>query len=201
MSKLNLNDIVNFQNATIAVVNNNNTSVEAAVENTLSRDGTAPNMMLADLDMNSNRILNLRDATNAQEAVTLSQLQGQIINVSFPATIIYVMDGGSLVLSTGIKGDLEIPFDCVIHQATLLADQTGSIAIDIWRAPYASYPPTVANTIVGGNPPTIIAGVKSKDTTLTGWSPAITAGDTLRFNINSISSIKRVTLSLSVERA
>src|SRR5678810_324592 len=106
MSKLNLNDIVNFQNATIAVVNNNNTSVEAAVENTLSRDGTAPNMMLADLDMNSNRILNLRDATNAQEAVTLSQLQGQIINVSFPATIIYVMDGGSLVLTTGIKGCL-----------------------------------------------------------------------------------------------
>jgi hypothetical protein len=201
MAKLNLNDIINFQNTTIAVINGNSNSIEAAIENTLSRDGTAPNMMLADLDMNSHRILNLLDATTAQEPVTLSQLQSQIISVSFPATIIYVMDGGSSVLTPGVKGDLEIPFACIINQATMLADQTGSIAIDVWRAGYSSYPPTVANTIVGGNPPTIIADVKSKDTTLTGWSPAINAGDTLRFNINSVSSIKRVTLSLTVDRA
>lgn len=39
--------------------NSNNTATATAMENTLSRDGTAPNQMGAVLDMNSNRIINL----------------------------------------------------------------------------------------------------------------------------------------------
>ena len=36
--------------------------LEIAFENTLSRDGTTPNVMLADLDHNTNRIINLDDS-------------------------------------------------------------------------------------------------------------------------------------------
>lgn len=61
MSKLNLTDLANFRNSAtvIAVINNNSAATETAVENTLSRDGTSPNQMLSQLDMNSNRIINL----------------------------------------------------------------------------------------------------------------------------------------------
>jgi hypothetical protein len=61
MAKLNLNDLVNLQNETsvVSTINNNNQLIEQAIELTLTRTGTSPNAMETDLDMNSNRILNL----------------------------------------------------------------------------------------------------------------------------------------------
>lgn len=61
MAKITLDNIVNLQNeaSVVSTINNNSDLIEAAIENTLSRDGTSPNQMGANLDMNSNRILNL----------------------------------------------------------------------------------------------------------------------------------------------
>lgn len=53
--------------------NTENQKVETAINDTLSRKGDTPNEMLTDIDMNSNRILNLVDAENAREPVTLGQ--------------------------------------------------------------------------------------------------------------------------------
>ena len=63
MAKLTLTDISNFRNQTVTAntINSNNNATETALENTLSRDGTSPNQMNADLDMNSNDILNVGD--------------------------------------------------------------------------------------------------------------------------------------------
>lgn len=75
MPKIILTDLNNLQNeATVtAAINNNNTIIEAAVENSISRDGTQPNQMNSVLDMNSNRIINLPDAVSDQEPVTYEQ--------------------------------------------------------------------------------------------------------------------------------
>lgn len=110
------------------------------------------------------------------------------------------IDGGGSAITTGIKGDILVPFAATITQVTLLADQTGSIVVDIWKNTYASYPPTVANTITASAIPTISATNKSQDSTLTGWTTSISAGDTLRFNVNSASTITRVTLILKLTR-
>lgn len=61
MSKINLTDLVNLQNETTAVnaINTNNAILETALDNTLSRNGTAPNQMGAAIDMNNNQIFNL----------------------------------------------------------------------------------------------------------------------------------------------
>lgn len=61
MAKLILNDVTSGFASTTAV-NNNNALIEAALENTLSRNGTTPNSMLADLDMNGKLILNSGNA-------------------------------------------------------------------------------------------------------------------------------------------
>ncbi len=76
MAKVNLSNLTNLENQTTAVstINVNNSSITAAVEKTLSRDGSSPNQMLASLDMNSNRIINLPDGVDDQEPVTVSQL-------------------------------------------------------------------------------------------------------------------------------
>lgn len=60
MAKLTLTDITSGYASTTAI-NANNAAIEAALENTLSRDGTSPNTMSADLDMNGNDILNVGD--------------------------------------------------------------------------------------------------------------------------------------------
>lgn len=77
MPKLTLNDLVNLQNEISAVssINNNNGRIESALENTLSRDGTIPNQMEADLDMNSFRILNLPPPVTDAEPLRFSDLQ------------------------------------------------------------------------------------------------------------------------------
>lgn len=111
--------------------------------------------------------------------------------------ITYVIDGGGSVIGTGVVGDLDIPFSCTISAVTLLADQSGSVVVDIWSAPYASYPPTISNTIVAAHPPTITSATHAQDTTLTGWTTLIPAGNTLRFNVNSVSSITRLVLALT----
>lgn len=113
-------------------------------------------------------------------------------------TITFVIDGGGATITTGVKGFLEIPFACTITRATLLADQSGSIVVDIWKDTYANYPPTVADTITASAKPTISAATKAQDATLTGWTTAIAAGDILGFNVDSITTCQRVTLSLRV---
>ncbi len=57
MAKLTLNTI-GSRYGSIDALNANFDAIETALENTLSRDGTAPNNMESDLDMDSNSILN-----------------------------------------------------------------------------------------------------------------------------------------------
>jgi len=118
-----------------------------------------------------------------------------VVNYSF-LSITYIFSN----VSAGDQGDLTIPFNCTITEWTLLADLSGSAVVDIWEDTYANYPPTVADTITGSAKPTISASDKGRSSTLTGWSPNIDAGNTLRFNVDSVTSITRLTLSLKVKR-
>jgi len=122
------------------------------------------------------------------------------ITTTITSSLIYVIDGGGSAITTGIKGDLQIPFGCTITEVSMLADQAGSIVVDIWKDTYANYPPTDVDSITASATPTISSATKSTDSTLTGWTTSITAGDTLRFNVDSVSTITRVTISLKVTR-
>lgn len=116
---------------------------------------------------------------------------------SLPERVItYVIDGGGATITTGVAGDLWIPFACTINQAVMLADQSGSIVVDIYKAAYAAYPPS--SSICAAAKPTISASDKSTDSTLTGWTTSIAAGDTLRFNVDSVTTITRCSLMLKV---
>src|SRR5262249_43435326 len=57
----------------------------------------------------------------------------------------FIIDGGGAVITTGIKGDLAIPFACTLNEATLLADQSGNAVVDVWKSNFAAFPPTGAN--------------------------------------------------------
>ena len=106
------------------------------------------------------------------------------------------IDGGGSAITAGVKGYVEVPFACTINRATTLADQSGSIVIDVWKDTYANYPPTVADTITASAKPTISTATKAQDATLTGWTTAVTAGDIIGFNVDSATTVTRVHLIL-----
>lgn len=119
------------------------------------------------------------------------------------AAIEIIIDGGGSAITTGIKADLEIPFACTISSVTMLADQNGDIVVDIWKDTYANFPPTDADSITASAVPSIVASPdtnKSQDSTLSGWTTSISAGDILRFNVDSNTNVQRLTLSLKVTK-
>lgn len=115
-------------------------------------------------------------------------------------SITFVIDGGGSAITVGEKGHLRIPFTCTIERVTLLADQPGSIVIDIWKDTYTNFPPDVGDTIVSAAKPTITTAQKSEDATLTDWDKDIVAGDILAFKVDSCTDIERVTLALKVKK-
>lgn len=107
---------------------------------------------------------------------------------------------GANEIATGIAGWLEIPFDSEIEAVRLVADVTGDIVIDIWSEAYASLPATDADSITGGNEPELTNDLTYEDSTLTGWTTTLVAGEWLYFNVDSVTDVTRITLSLSVRR-
>lgn len=110
------------------------------------------------------------------------------------------VDGGGSAITTGVKGYVRVPYAGTITKNTVLLDQSGSIVFDIWKDTYANYPPTVADTITAAAKPTVSTATKSEDATLTGWTVAITAGDVIGFNVDSITTATRAHLQLEVTK-
>jgi len=71
MAKLTLTDIESGY-LSVEAVNANNALIEAALENTLSRDGTTPNTMSADLDMNGYSLLNVTATSGGENFLYLN---------------------------------------------------------------------------------------------------------------------------------
>jgi hypothetical protein len=78
VSLSNLASLTNNEESTIATINANNDAIEAAIEKTLSRDGTSPNTMSSSLDMNNNRIINLPSPSSSSDAATKAYVDANI---------------------------------------------------------------------------------------------------------------------------
>jgi len=136
----------------------------------------------------------LAGATN-QSTVVSNGITGRIIK-SLGITV----DGGGQVLTSGVKGYIEVPSDCTIISATLMADQAGNVAIETWRTngAVASFPPTRAGVLFTNY---LTSASKSTDFALAN-NTSLTLGITnvLGFNvITGASSITRLTLQLRVQ--
>ena len=114
----------------------------------------------------------------------------------------FVIDGGGSAISTGVKGDLYCPDAWTLQGAAVAADQSGSIVVDVWNDTRANFPPTDADSLPGaGTPPTLSSATNSRDTTLTSWDTSIPADSYLRFNVDSATTVTRVTVALWGVRA
>lgn len=113
--------------------------------------------------------------------------------------IVCTIDAGGAVLSTGLQRTrIVVPFGMTITRATLLANESGSVVIDVLKSTYANFPTTAS--ICASAKPTLSTAQKSQDSTLTGWTTAVAAGDVIEFNVNSVTTVTGVTLVLEGNR-
>lgn len=116
-------------------------------------------------------------------------------------TIKHVIDGGGTPPGTGVTGDADVTHACTIVGWSILADLSGSMEVDVWIKPYvANSPPTVANTVVAAVYPKITTATSADGSSLTGWTTAIAANSQVRFNLRSITTITRATVTLHCVR-
>ena len=120
-----------------------------------------------------------------------------------PETLYSALEGelgdGTSVIPVNTLGDMEIPFDCDIYQATLVASVgSGSLIVDVRTATFGAF--ATFGSIVGATPPWIVSGIKVQDTALVDWTKPLTRGSILRFKVTSCSGIQQATLSLAVTK-
>lgn len=119
-----------------------------------------------------------------------------------PALLLVHLDGGGFEMTTGIKLDIPFPdFGATIKGWELVADQSGSLVIDLWKDSYGNYPPTGADTITASAKPTLSSAAKNRAVEVPTWNRIIRQGETIRVNIDSVSGITRATLGLSLVKA
>lgn len=116
-----------------------------------------------------------------------------------PSSFGISMDGGGSAITTGVKGFVTIPFACQIKGWYIVSDVSGSIVIDVWKA--AGAVPTVANSIAGSEKPTLTGASFASDVDLTTWTTIeVAAGDVIGFNVDSVATLTKCTLSIKISK-
>lgn len=118
--------------------------------------------------------------------------------------VTFIIDGGGSAIGTGLKGWLHFDFAWTINEITMLADQTGSIVVDLWKTTYSAYAPgthpVIADSITGAAVPTITTAAKMQDSTLTGWTTAVSIDDIIAFDVTSAATIQKLSITLKGTR-
>jgi hypothetical protein len=94
MPKLSLSDLAaGFRSSN--KLNENFAALRAAFDNTLSRDGSTPNQMLAPLDMNSERVINVGSPINDTDAARILDIKNYVNPGTTGRTTVYLDDAGA----------------------------------------------------------------------------------------------------------
>jgi hypothetical protein len=99
-------------------------------------------------------------------------------------------------ITTGAKGRKTVSFNGTIVGWRLVADQSTTTTVDVWKANLAI--PTVANTITGTAKPALTAAQLAGSTTLTGWTTSVADGDVFILNVDSNNNANYICLELDI---
>lgn len=163
---------------------------------------TGQSRLYVDSSLKQLALINDTGAINYLAPVTMASLPADAVASAFE----FVLDGAGLSLVVNQLSPYFIaPTAATITGVTLLADQSGSITVDIWKCSYANFNPgthpVVADSITASDVPAIASTYKYTDASLTGWTTAINANDVLVCNVKVAAvNITRVTVALQVKK-
>lgn len=145
-------------------------------------------------------------SATTSDGVTTINLTGG--GSSIVSTAGLTADGGSSTPSTGVKGYIQIPFAGTIIGWSLIANVSGTLAMDIWKVSSSAPPtaptiPTSANIISASAGPSLSSAQSSSvgSSGVSTWTTAVSQWDVLGFQLNSISTITRFTLEIQIQRS
>lgn len=113
------------------------------------------------------------------------------------STLGITIDGAGSAITTGTKGYIVVPFACTIQSWSVVADQSGSIVLDVWKN---TTTPTNANTITASAKPTLSTAQLAVAQAATGWTTSVAANDVLGFEVESASTVTQATLTIACQR-
>ena len=114
-------------------------------------------------------------------------------------TVGITIDGGGSAITTGTKGYVEVPIEGTITEWKMVADVSGSCVMDVWVDSVPGTVPDNADSITASAKPTLTAQQIARSSTLTGWTTTVDQGDVFGFEVESASTVTRVTLVLVIE--
>jgi hypothetical protein len=129
-------------------------------------------------------------------------LSGTALSTTRKATFGFTIDNGADVITTGFKActapfaDAQTITKWTILSVDAASPTSGSITLDFWKDSYTNFIPTVADTITAAAKPSVSATTKNQSSTLTGWTTAIAANDIVCVNVDSVTSLIKVLVSV-----
>lgn len=106
--------------------------------------------------------------------------------------------GTAIVTADAVEVTISIPWNCIIREVVVTTfGGTGSCVIDIEKSTYSGFPTTAS--ITASAKPTITSGTKYSDATLTGWTTVLSAGDVLRFQLESSTVFSQISVVLKLK--
>lgn len=142
----------------------------------------------------SDYTLTLPATVGAANEVLQFDATGNASFVSNTRTLNFIIDGDGSAITTGIKGHVVIDADYTVTGWTVIADQSGSIVVDVNRATFTNFPTT--SSIAGTELPTLSGTQKAEDLTLSSWTTSLNARDVLEFEVDSATTVQLVTVAL-----
>ena len=125
----------------------------------------------------------------ASYATTSSYVQNAIVS-SFGM----VINGNGAVPSTGVKGFITIPYNLTVTSWNIFSNTTGSAVVDVIRSTYSNF--GSGTSIAGSELPTLTNQAKNQNNTISTWTTTLNSGDIITFNLNSISNITMLSVSI-----
>lgn len=137
---------------------------------------------------NTLKVIRVDAGETGFELATISASSSRTIGVTF--------DGGGSPPTVGSVGYFVCQHSGTIDRWNIVADQSGSAVVDVWKA--AGSIPTNGDTITGSEKPTLAAQQLNSDTSLSTWTTAVAVGDVFGFEIESVSTCTRLTVEVRI---
>jgi hypothetical protein len=111
------------------------------------------------------------------------------------ATFNWTIDGGGFVPNIGDKAVMQVPFGCIVTQATVIGNAVGSALFYISTGTVATWP---SRTLISGSTVSL-SSVQTLQISTASWTNTVlNAGQLIVANLQSVSGFTFLTLSLNV---
>jgi hypothetical protein len=110
--------------------------------------------------------------------------------------LFYIIDGGGVAITTGLRGTINVPTNCTVTGWSLIGDTTGSAVVDVLKSSFTGFPTN--SSICGSDKPTLSSAQKNANFAVSMWTTSLSGGNVLQFNVVSAAVVSRLCLSIFV---